>query len=85
MEKCNRDRIQNYLGKLKKLMRLSNETEVLGLIGTFTEVLAKAPIADINIFGISKERDIRFMREISDKVNTSAIFLKDSHQENAIA
>jgi amino acid transporter len=76
--------IQSYLGKLKKLMRLSNETEVLGLTGTFTETLSKAPLADINIFGISKEHDIRFMRDISDKVNTSAVFLKDSHQENAI-
>jgi hypothetical protein len=39
----------------------------------------------VNIFGVSKELGIPYMREISGKINTSTLFLKDSQQENAIA
>jgi amino acid transporter len=74
-----------HLDKLKKLMRLSNETEVLIISGCFMESLLSAPLADVNIFGVSKELGIPYMREISGKINTSTLFLKDSQQENAIA
>jgi len=75
---------QNYLDKLKKLMRFTRETEIVVVTGSFEEAILNAPLADINIFGISKEHDIQWMRKISDKVNTSALFLRDSEQENAI-
>lgn len=74
----------SYLNKLKKLMRLSSETEIAIISGSFEESLLNAPFADINIFGVSKEFNASLMREISDKINTSALFLKDSHQESAI-
>lgn len=75
---------QDYLGKLKRLMRLTGETELLTIVGSFEEIISNAPIADINIFGIAKEYDIPWMRMVSGRVNTSALFLKDSEQENAI-
>lgn len=75
---------QNYLDKLKKLMRFTRETEIIVVTGSFEEAILNAPLADINIFGISKEHDVQWMRKISDKVNTSALFLKDSEQENAV-
>jgi len=74
----------SYLNKLKKLMRLSNETETVVLGNSFEESIADAPLADINIFGLPKELSLSFIRSISDKINTSALFLKDSFQENAI-
>jgi len=74
----------SYLNKLKKLMRLSSETEIAIISGSFEESLLNAPFADVNIFGVSKELDASLMRGISDKINTSALFLKDSHQESAI-
>lgn len=74
----------SYLHKLKKLMRLSNETEVVIASGSFGEALLRAPLADINIFGVAKDLNTTHMREISDKINTSVLFLKDSYQENAI-
>ncbi len=73
-----------YLGKLKQLMRLPGETEVTILAGSFEEALSRAPAADIIIFGIAKEYDIAWMRNVSDKIHSSALFLKDSQQENAI-
>ena len=75
---------QSYLYKLKKLMRFTRETEIIVVTGSFEEAILNAPLADINIFGISKEHDVQWMRKISDKVNTSALFLKDSEQENAV-
>ena len=75
---------QIYFDKLKKLMRLPQETEVAIMCGSFEESLLKAPLADINIFGVTKELNTSFIREISDKINTSVLFLEDSHQENAI-
>ena len=75
---------ESYLYKLKKLMRLTRETEIVTIVGSFEEGIANAPLADINIFGISKDHDIPWMRNISGKINTSALFLKDSNQENAV-
>ena len=80
-----KEEAQSYLNKLKKLMRLPNETEVVVLGNSFDEAVAVAPLADINIFGLPKELDLLFIRGVSDKVNTSVLFLKDSYQENAIA
>ncbi|MFA5356365.1 MAG: amino acid permease [Candidatus Omnitrophota bacterium] len=75
---------RDYLGKLKRLMRLGSNTELLALIGSFEDVISSAPLADINIFGIAKEYDITWMRRVGAKINTSVLFLKDSDQENAI-
>ncbi|TRZ93749.1 hypothetical protein D4R78_07560 [bacterium] len=75
---------QSYLNKLKKLMRLSNETEIAVISGSFEESLLDAPLADINIFGVSKELNTSLMREISDKTKTSVLFLQDSPQESAV-
>jgi len=79
-----KEEAQSYLNKLKKLMRLSNETEIAVFGNSLEEAVADAPLADINIFGIPKELDLSFIRGVSDKVNTSALFLKDSYQENAV-
>lgn len=75
---------ESYLDRLKKLMRLSKDTEVVVVSGSFDESLANAPLADINIFGLPKDLDISAVREISERINTSVLFLKDSHNENAI-
>ncbi len=73
-----------YLVRLKKLMRLDRETETMVFSGDFMQSIQDAPAADINIFGIPEEQGSSFMRDISDKANTSVIFLRESRQENAI-
>ncbi|MFH1889033.1 MAG: amino acid permease [Candidatus Omnitrophota bacterium] len=75
---------QAYLSRLKRLMRLTSETEIIAVIGSFNDVISDAPLADINIFGIAKEYDMPWMRSVFGKINTSVLFLKDSDQENAI-
>lgn len=75
---------QNYLVKLKKIMRLPKDTEVRALAGNFEEIISTAPLADINIFGMPKECDFTWLRKVSDKVNSSVLYLRDSTQESAI-
>lgn len=75
---------QNYLHKLKRVARLPKDTEVRVLVGNFEEVISSAPAADINIFGMPQECDVSWLRRISDKVNSSVLFLRDSKQESAV-
>jgi len=76
---------EEYLHKFKRLMRLSQKSQMCVLTGKFEEVITGAPAADINIFGMTSEVDIARMRWTSDAICTSCIFLRDSEQENAVA
>ncbi|MBN1913394.1 MAG: Na-K-Cl cotransporter [Candidatus Omnitrophica bacterium] len=73
-----------YLNKLKRIMRLSKETEASVLVAPYEESLSCAPLAGINIFGIPLNYDIGLMRKVSEKINTSVLFLRDSKQEDAL-
>ncbi len=64
--------------------RLPVSTETLSLIGNFKEVLNMAPIADLNIFGISNELDGDTMHDLATAVNTSCLFVKDSGTESMV-
>lgn len=75
----------NYLSKLKRVMRISRDTEIHIIVGNFQEVLQTAPKARINIFGMTQECDVSFLRNIADTINTSVLFLRDSQHESAIA
>ncbi|MFH0877586.1 MAG: hypothetical protein V1863_05115, partial [Candidatus Omnitrophota bacterium] len=75
---------QRYLEKLKRVMRLPAESEAVVLVGSFDEALAQAPLADINIFGLPQKYVFVWMRNVSNKISTSALFLKDSEQESAV-
>jgi len=79
-----RQEAEIYLSKLKKIMRLPKNTEILVFVGNFEEIASAAPSADINIFGMPGNREVSLIRKISDKVNTSVLFLRDSKQESAI-
>ncbi len=79
-----KEKAQSYLAKLKKLMRMPADTEIYVAAGRFEKTIAKAPVGDINIFGMSEDLDIHWMRDVSEKINTSVLFLKDSKYESAI-
>ena len=78
-----KEKAQSYLAKLKKLMRMPADTEIYVAAGRFEKTIAKAPVGDINIFGMSEDLDIHWMRDVSEKINTSVLFLKDSKNESA--
>jgi len=65
--------------------RLPLGTESVILVGNFKEVLSSAPLADLNIFGISNELDGDTMHTLAETVNTSCLFVKDSGDESMVA
>lgn len=73
------------LEKLMDRARLPVDTESAILTGEFTENLQTAPLADLNIFGISNELNCDTMRDISTRINTSCLFVKDSGEESMLA
>jgi hypothetical protein len=64
--------------------RLPISSEAVVLVGNFKEVLPKAPVADLNIFGISNELDGDTMHTLAEAVNTSCLFVKDSGGESMV-
>ncbi len=65
-------------------MRIPKDAEINVIVGEFNEVVSNAPLADINIFGMSEEINISWIRDISNKTNSSTLFLRDSKHEDAI-
>ncbi len=75
---------QEYLLKLKKLMRLPKDAQSQVIAGNFEDIISTAPSADLNIFGIPEMCDVSWLRKIAEQVNSSVLFLKDSTQESAL-
>jgi hypothetical protein len=75
----------DYVLRLKELLRMPAEVEVIVLVGEFKEQLKTAPSADINIFGMQEHPDIKMIRDVSEQIQTSVLFLRDSEHESAVA
>lgn len=73
-----------FLNKLINLARLPKTlTEIH--IGKFTEIVTKAPTADLNIFGMEPNLKYQFIKEMTAKTNSSCLFVKDSGHESILA
>jgi amino acid transporter len=59
--------------------------EILVLKGKLEEQYAKAPMSDINIFGISPNIESEDYKALSHEVNTSCLFIMNSGHENVFA
>ncbi|MEP2936168.1 MAG: amino acid permease [Gilvibacter sp.] len=73
-----------FLDKLINRARLPDTlTEVH--VGDFRSILATAPRADLNIFGMDADLRFEFVKEITEKTNSSCLFVKDSGHESILA
>jgi len=78
-------RLQNFLEYLSAQARLPSGTAFHVLRGPFTDALTTAPRADLNIFGLSEGAiPLEFIRESSNVLKSSCLYVKDSGQENAL-
>lgn len=75
----------HFLDELSEQTRLPSMTEFHVLTGSFKEVIAKAPKADVSIFGLADDLQFNFMREVTEITNSSCLFVRDSGKESAIA
>ncbi|MFH1791873.1 MAG: amino acid permease [Candidatus Omnitrophota bacterium] len=78
-----KENARQYLMKLRKMTRIPADAEICVLTGSFEKAISAPPPADMNIFGLAEELSFTAEREIAGKVNTSAVFLRDSKRESA--
>ncbi len=79
-----RGKSQLVLNRLIDRTRMPSGTEGVAMVGEFKEALENAPMADINIFGLSNELDADQMHELAEDVNTSCLFVKDGGGESML-
>ena len=54
-------------------------------IGSFNNIVKEAPSADINIFGMQETLPYEFIKDMTNKTNSSCLFVKDSGHESILA
>jgi amino acid transporter len=84
-EEAHKDMARNFIIKLLKYARMPRDFEVLVEAGDIGEYLKKAPMADINIMGLSEQVEKKTLEDIVCKTGTSCLFVLDSGQESALA
>ncbi|MEJ2163591.1 MAG: amino acid permease [Robiginitalea sp.] len=78
------DNARGFLSSLIALARLPHTlTEVY--TGDFKEVVGMAPAADLNIFGMDQDLPFEFVKEMSERTQSSCLFVKDSGHESILA
>jgi hypothetical protein len=85
-DEADRKRLSNFLEYLGDQARLPSVTEYHVLTGEFKKMLGTAPRADINIFGLSVDEKVPldFIKEVSEGVKSSCVFVIDSGYESAL-
>lgn len=78
-------KVFNFLKKLSDETRLPAKTNLIVLEGDFKEVLKSTPEAAINICGLTDLIDVTAIREVVDRLNGPALFVRDSGNESAFA
>lgn len=79
-----RENAQNFLNLLINLARLP-ETLTEVRVGNFKDMVANAPSADLNIFGMQENLRFEFVQEMTLSTNSSCLFVKDSGHESILA
>jgi hypothetical protein len=78
------ERFHQFFESLNDHARLPSVSEFYVLQGVFPGVIAEAPRADINIFGLSDKVPFNTIRKMPEFTKSSCLFVKDSGKENAL-
>lgn len=81
----NKELAEDFLKSLMDVTRMSANIKIHVSHGHFLEYLARAPRADLNIFGISPEVNRPFMQKLVKTSRSSCLFVMDSGNESALA
>jgi len=73
------------LMRIAETARMPRDTENIVLINTFSEAVKQAPAADLNVFGLPENIDMKIVHEITENFDTSCLFVKDSGSEKVLA
>ena len=78
------NKAKSFLKDMVDLARLPIKETIVST-GNFSEIFKDAPLADINIFGMSPRNDLEKYRETASRINTTCLFVLDSGNENIYA
>ena len=79
-----RERAQHFLTRLVDVARLPSATPI-AVAGRFGDYVRGAPQADLSLFGLMPEPTFASMRDLVGVTRASALFVRDSGLENALA
>jgi len=74
-----------FLSELISLTRLPKNTKAVVSIMPFMDALRQTPLADLTIFGLSRDPDLTFVQTLSQQMRGSCVFVRDSGDESALA
>ncbi len=80
-----RERAERFMAELSTLARLPKSTQQLVIIAPFLEALGAAPRADLHLFGLPADSDLTFVPSITQRLEASCAFVRDSGEESALA
>lgn len=83
-DESDKESAENYLTQLIDLGRMPKGTEVVVGVGDYDALLASAPDADLNMFGLQMEVNVALMRRLLAVTGTSCVFVRDSGTESAL-
>ncbi len=83
-DESEKENAKDYMNRLINLARLP-ETLTEIYVGNFRNVVNNAPHADLNIFGMNADLRFEFVKEMTEKTNSSCLFVKDSGHESILA
>lgn len=76
---------ERFFRQLIDLGRMPRHTRGVVESGPFDQVLAAAPQADLNIFGLQDTVNLEFMTRMVQATNSTCIFVRDAGFESALA
>ncbi|MFC1617529.1 amino acid permease, partial [Candidatus Margulisiibacteriota bacterium] len=75
-----------YLRKLIKVMRMPRDTEVFISSKPFGQTVKNAPAAAINILGTVVDNiEVKALRNLAEKLDTTVLFIRDSKHAKAVS
>ena len=78
------DKAEQERQDLKRIVeegRMPTRTELIVLVGTFEDAINHAPLADINVFGMSDQMKSNSLYKIAGMMGTTCLFAMDSGSE----
>ncbi len=75
----------SYIRRLRGILRISGKVESVVLEGDFRTSIAQAPPADVNLFGMQRQIELSWAREVAAAAGSAVIFFQDSRLASARA
>ena len=83
-DEADEENARTFLKGLTDRARLP-DTEIVVASGGFGDYVPRAPLADLNIFGLLEEPDFDFVRRMVEETRSTCLFVRDSGTESALA